>query len=105
MTVKGFAIIIILIALACGIGEAWGIVKAFVVGIWDFIKALPPLLAATAPFIGIKDWLASKVICFLILALLSWVGVIVSQRAQRKLWAIVSGIVGIISTLAMLAGL
>lgn len=105
MKAKGFAVIIILIALVCGIGKAWGIVKAFAVGIWDFMKAIPPLLVAIAPFAGVKDWLASKLIYILILAILSWGGFVVSQRTQKKLWAIVSGIVAVISTLAMFAGL
>ena len=102
---KGLLVLIILVLVFCGIGAAWGIVKNIAAGIWEFIKALPQLIIAIAPLTDLGDWIKSKIIFTVIVCLLSWTGFVLSTRRKRKLLAVISGIVGFISTISLLVGL
>ena len=105
MTLKGFLLLIILVLIFCGIGPAWHLLKSFLAALWELIKVLPQFLIAIAPLTDIEDWIKTRVIYIGIICLLSWAGFALSRRGEKKLLSIISGIVGIISTISLLFGL
>lgn len=105
MSKKGVLLLIILVLICCGIGPAWNLLKSFATGMWEFIKALPQLIIAIAPLTDLGDWIKSRIIFVVIVCVLSWAGFVLSKRDEKKLLAIISGIVGIISTISLLLGL
>ena len=105
MTLKGLLVIIILIAVFCGVGQAWDIVKSIAIGLFQYIKMIPQLLKAFEPLIGLNDWITANVVYVAIVCIASWGGLALSLRARKTLWSAVSGIVGLVSTIALLTGL
>ncbi len=105
MTIKGFLLLIVLILVCYGIGPAWEMIKNIAIGLGEFIKALPQFIIAIAPLTDLGDWIKSRVIYIIIICLLSWGGFALSKRSEKKLLAIISGIVGFISTISLLFGL
>lgn len=105
MTLKGLLLLITLVLVCCGIGPAWDMIKNIAIGLWSLIKALPQFIVAIAPLTDIGDWIKTRIIYIAIICLLSWGGFVLSKRSERKLLAIISGVIGFISTVSLLFGI
>ena len=105
MTLKGFLAILLVVLIGSGIGGAWNVVSGFAQGIISIVMALPHLLPAIDPLVGLSDWVRSKVILIAIILIASWAGVIITKKAEKKLFSIILTIVGVISTVSMFVGL
>ena len=96
---RGFIILLVLIALICGASAAWDIIVPLSIGLWEFVKALPRLILPFLPFVGVEKLAWTGLVFGVVLSIASALGVWLSHKSKNTLWMAISIAVEIISLL------
>lgn len=97
---KGFIWLLVLVVVFCGVGAAYNFIKNAFSSVWMiFSTSFPKLI----PFMGLEDKIISIIIVTVII-ILSGVGMYISKKMEKKIGVIISGIVGLVSTILFWVG-
>ncbi|MHB1154047.1 MAG: hypothetical protein ACYCWE_20350 [Eubacteriales bacterium] len=101
--IKGIFIVIIIIAITSGRVAAWNFIKALADGVWQVSTVLiPSLFISFTPYLGIDEFIISKIIYVLIiLAFTSVLGIFLSKKLKKKIAFIISEVVGLVFSICL----
>ena len=101
-TGMGTLILIVLLLFSQGISGFWAMLKSFASGLWEMLLAFALWAVRFPSEIGLNDYISTRLLYRLVCIVTIGIGITLSYKTKKKVFAVCGSIVGIVSILLTL---